>query len=380
MTLIDWLRRKLNSSPPIRPQARQNRINRRNHYRRHKRETVNVDPGSDSIQSADSRQNKEVQPAPADHQVKEPQPVDQAPAKTDFSYESRQQSQISIFYLDENQHEIRPADILNGFSGDRLHFRFPTFADYFITAIDNFTSYFEDDDQEITVHYELRQGQPVLIYSVDTDTGNILQSVNILSDKLGKKYRIDCPNVANYRLITSTGNTLGHFNTDIQKVIFAYRRADWKTVQQVEYYVKLTRHHDVFDEPNGHILRTGLPKNLVLKVFGSVITSNGTSWLNIGGFEWIKNHLLEPSDPPVQEVAGPITETSRNPVRLFGTISFVPGRSVAVFDQPYGTQTNELLDGSRVSIVATIVDDQNLIWYELADHSVIPRNYVAVDE
>lgn len=380
MTLIDWLRRKLNSFPPIRPQARQNRINRRNHYRRHKRETVNVDPGSDSIQSADSRQNKEAQPAPADHQVKEPQPVDRAPAKTDFSYEDRQQSQISIFYLDENQHEIRPADILTGFSSDRLHFRFPTFADYFITAIDDFTSHFEDDDQEITVHYELRQGQPVLIYSVDTDTGNILQSVNILSDKLGKKYRIDSPNVAHYRLITSTGNTLGHFNTDIQKVIFTYRRADWKTVQQVEYYVKLTRHHDVFDEPNGHILRTGLPKNLVLKVFGRVITSNDTSWLNIGGFEWIKNHQLEPSDPPVQEVVGPITETSRNPVRLFGTISFVPGRSVALFDQPYGTQTNELLDGSRVSIVATIVDDQDLIWYELADHSVIPRNYVAVDE
>lgn len=65
---------------------------------------------------------------------------------------------------------------------------------------------------------------------------------------------------------------------------------------------------------------------------------------------------------------------------LFGTINFVAGQQIDVFDEPYGTTIGALEDGSRVSIKARIVDDQGLIWYELADQSIIFSEYVRIDE
>lgn len=64
---------------------------------------------------------------------------------------------------------------------------------------------------------------------------------------------------------------------------------------------------------------------------------------------------------------------------LFGTVDFVAGRPIAVFDKPYGTNTGTVADGQRVSIKARIIDDQGLIWYELADQSVIFSEYVRID-
>lgn len=375
MTLIDWLRQKLNSFSPTHPTRRRNRLIHRNDYHKRKRvteETSNVNESNET--------SRPQQPEQSAHGEATAAPTQETPVKSSSTTETRPQSQITIFYLDENNNEIKPADILTGFSGDRLHFQFPNFDDYFITAIDDFTSHFEDDNQEITVHYELMQGHPVLIYSIDTDTGSILQSVKILRDQLGKRYAVQATSIPDYRLISSTGNTLGHFNQEIQQVIFSYRNANWKTVQPVTYYVKLLNHHDVYNEPAGRSLRTGLPENLIIKIFAQVVTGDDNSWLNIGGFEWIKNEHLQPSDPPAHIVAGPITKTSRNPVRLFGTINFIPNQPITTYDSPYGNKVGELMHGSRISIVATIVDDQDLIWYELANHTVVPRTYIDVDK
>ncbi|GHP14748.1 hypothetical protein YK48G_21730 [Lentilactobacillus fungorum] len=378
MTLINWLRRKLNNfHSPLRSPIK-NRVRRQPDYHKRKQRLNRANPTV-----ADSKPHPSAQPD------KQPQPVQFDDAKSapvtpvkaaTSSIEHQVKSQVVIFYLDENDHEIRPADILNGVSGERIDFRFPSFDQYYVTAIDDFTSHFEDDDQEITVHYELKQGKPVFVNTIDTDTGAVLNSIKVLTNKLGTNYEATPPTIPNYRLISRLGQSLGSFSNRIQHIVFAYRKADWQTVQAVEYYVKLTAHHDVFDAPNGTPLRTGLPQNLVIKIFGRVTTTDGQDWLNIGGFEWIQNKQLQPSDPPTHPVAGLITKTSRNPVRLFGTISFIPGQTIATYRKPYGDQVGTLTDGSRISIVATIVDDQNLIWYELPDHSVLPRNYVNVDE
>lgn len=379
MKFVDWLKQKLNTFVSPQSPAHATRRNRRRDYHQRKRWHMReAEPENDQTSEMASESNDDKR----DEQIEKPdvvidaEPIDSAPTEPAPALNST----VTFFYVDENGQPIKEPDILNGYSGQRVSIQLPSFKKYYLVSIENFSSYFEDFDQQVTLKYALKEGLPVLIYYLDIDTGKVLHRVKIISDKLGKAYDIHAEAINDYRVINNTGQTYGYFDERTHGVIFYYRRVDWKTVQRVEYYVRLKAAHKVFDEPNGKALKTGLPENVITQIFARIDTTDNQSWLNIGGFEWIKNAELEPSDPPTNHLIPPITKTSRNPVMLFGTIDFVPGRSVEVFDEPYGNSIGALENGSRVSIKARIVDDQGLIWYELADQSIIFNEYVRVDE
>ncbi|MEE8823110.1 internalin-J precursor [Lentilactobacillus sunkii] len=377
MKFVDWLKQKLNTF--VSPQSRihGNRRGRRHDYHQRKRWRSPESDTREDPQFADeaSEPTKPHYTEPGDEPSNDQVIVPSEPKEV-----PKIESQVTFFYVDEDNREIKEPDILMGNAGDRLSLQFPSFDKYYLVSIEDFSTYFEDEDQEVTLRYGLKDGLPVIVYFIDIDTGKILHHVQIHSGKLGEPYDVHAKSIEGYRVINNTGQTYGYFDNQTHGVIFYYRRNEWKTVQPVEYYIRLKANHNVFDEPNGQPLKTGLPANVITKVFARIDTTNKQSWLNIGGFEWIKNSNLEPSDPPTNHVIPPITKTSRNPVMLFGTIDFVAGQPIDVFDEPYGTAVGALEDGSRVSIKARIVDDQGLIWYELADQSVIFSEYVRIDE
>lgn len=377
MKFVDWLKQKLNTFVSPRSHGQLNRRGRRHDYHQRKRwQGGNPEP----VEDVEDRK-ADVQSEPAASHSKSDDPLQkQKPAPVKIEPIPKIQSRVTFFYLDEDDNPIKKPDILIGNSGERFSIQLPSFDRYYLSAIDAFSTYFEDDDQEVTLRYALKDGLPVLVYFLDIDTGKVLRHVRIFSGKLGKPYNVHAEDIPDYRVINNTGQTYGYFDDRTHGIIFYYRRINWQTVQPVEYYVRLKSDHDVFDEPNGEVLKTGLPANVIAKVFARIDTTDNRSWLNIGGFEWIQNDHLEPSDPPTNHLIPPITKTSRNPVMLFGTIDFVAGKPIDVFDEPYGNTVGVLENGSRISIKARIVDDQGLIWYELADQSVIFSEYVRIDE
>lgn len=369
MTFFNWLQKHLQTiTPSIRPSQRKRRGRHFDYHHRKRQflETNRTAPLHPDETATSISKNDKSDPEPA--KIVDPSPLD-----------NQHQAQVIFSYLDEAEIPIAKSDIFHGIVGDKIQFKIPSFADYYLTAIDNFTYQFEATNQTVTFRFALKNGLPVMIYCLDTDTGQILRSVQILTGKLGHQYRLTAPEIKGFRVISSTGATYGQFDRQTHGVIFAYRRKNWETVQPVEYFVKLKNAHEVFNNPQGQTLKTGLPANIIIKVFARIDLADKSSWLNIGGFEWIRNTHLEPSNPPLHHLIEQITKTSRNPARLAGTINFVPHKAIAIFNKPYGKKTGALMHGSRVSITATIVDDQNLIWYELADAGVVPKAYVTVD-
>lgn len=374
MTLLSWIKKQLNIITPSIHPAEHRRHARHMDYHRKKRVKF-TEPNSASKPEAPTKPQPDTQNQ--NDELNGERPTVTAKQATSGPAAN---SRVIFSYLDEDDAPIGQSDILNGVAGEPIHFKIPDFSDYYLTEIDNFTATFDSQDQEITLHFARKEGLPVMVYAMDTDTRTILQSVQLLSGKLGKHYSVTAPGIDGYRLTSSAGQTYGNFDNQTHGIVFYYRKSNWRVVQPVTYYVKLTANHQVFGDPGGQALRTGLPANVIIKIFARIDTTDDVSWLNIGGSEWILNANLEPSDLPSYALVADITKTSRNPVRLAGTISFVPGKSIALFDQPYGNQVGSLADGSRVSISATIVDDQDLIWYELADHRVVPQRYLKIDQ
>lgn len=369
MTFFDWIKQQFHTLTVDKSRPKRNHRDHHHDYHQRKRlvdqsQKTNNDQKSPYAIQADN-------PATTLPEIK--QSVDQVSPVTMV------QSQVTFFYLDENHQIIKSPDILVGNRGESFHFKLPRFKNHYLVAIDHFTNHFLAYDQDVTLHFAVKEGLPVMVYTVDFDTGQILQPVKIISDKMGQKYEITAPKIDHFRVINSTGKKYGLFDNRTHGIIFYYRKEDWETVQPVAYFVRLNKHHLVFNEPNGYQLKTGLPANIIIKVFARIDTSNNKSWLNIGGFEWIENQHLEPSDPPIHNLIASMTKTSRNRVMLTGAVDFVPGQSISTFDKPYGKQAGKLLDGTKISIIATIVDDQNLIWYELENHQVIPKGYIKID-
>ncbi|WP_223801690.1 MucBP domain-containing protein [Lentilactobacillus hilgardii] len=370
MTFFSWIKKQLQMITPTIRSDRRKRRSRHPDYHQKKKLTPENNFESDQTDTQQTNQSKTN-----DTLKNEDDSLNTFQNTTSFEM----QSQVIFTYLDKNDRQISSSDIIRGIVGENIQFKLPDFSDYYLTSIENFTHKFEKSDQEVTLRFALKNGLPIMIYCLDTDTGQILKSVQIISGKLGQSYTVNAPKINGFRVISSTGPTFGHFDHQTQGVIFAYRRTHWETVQPVEYFVKLKDAHDVYDSPQGRSLKTGLPARIIIKIFARIDLSDKSSWLNIGGFEWIKNSNLEPSDPPIHNLIDTITKTSRNPARLAGTIDYVPNKAIAVFDKPYGNKINALIHGSRVSISATIVDDQNLIWYELNGNGVVPKMYVIVD-
>ncbi len=376
MTLFSWIKKQLKLITPSIQPTRNNRQRRHSNFYLRNRKIPDSKPLTKSKPTAKLLDDQS--PARSSEQSR-PKAAEVSKSTANTSSEFQITSQLIFTYLDENGQAIANPDILTGISGNQINFQVPSFHDYYLTAIDNFTQTFADSDQEVTFHFALKNGLPVMTYCLDTDTGMMLKSVRIALGQLGERYQIEAPTIKGYRVVSSTGATYGHYDHQVHGIIFYYRHQHWATVQPVAYFVKLTAAHNVYSNPNGQLLTTGLPATIIIKVFARIDLDDQSSWLNIGGFEWIKNTQLEPSDPPTHNLIGPITKTSRNPVRLAGTVNFVPGKSIAVFDEPYGQRVGALLHGSRVSVRSTIVDDQGLVWYEMANQTVIPKSYLKID-
>ncbi|WP_283679138.1 MucBP domain-containing protein [Lentilactobacillus sp. Marseille-Q4993] len=359
MAFMNWLTKKINKVTRF---SRANHpLNRNRHLPRQRKQST-IAPN---------------EPEPVQEEVLTESSTPAADHST-IIHQSHKTTSVSFFYLDENGNQLAEPDIFMGESGKLFQFKIPHFDNYYLHTIDNFTNSFADFDQKAVFHFNLKMAAPVKVYSIDIDTSQMLIPVKLVTGKLGQTYQIEPPKINNYRPINSIGKKYGYFSQTTSDVDFYYRKADWSTVQPIDYYIKLNAAHDVFDEPNGKPLTTQLPRSIIVKVFLKIELDDHQTWYNVGGTQWISGDKVELSDPPADREIKHQTKVNESLSMLSGYIDFLEGKSVSTYDKPYGKSLNKLDNGSEVKIQSTLTDDQQIKWYELEDHSVVPARYVVL--
>lgn len=289
-------------------------------------------------------------------------------------------TKITVAFLDEQHHLLKPTEILVGNSGEPVKFTVPQFDNYFLTTIDNFTTVFLDHDQEISFHFALKNAAPVQIYCLDFDSHKNLRKLDLVRGKLGQTYEIKAPKISNYRLLNSFGATYGIFTRRAKQVAFYYRIQNWQVVHQVKYYVRLLTEHPTYDFPDGQVLGAVIPKTAEVKVFTKIVTTEGQEWLNVGGFQWINQQATVQIDAPTKPTIKAITTTSAVKTNLSGIVEYIADHQVTTFTKPYGEPQSHLNHLQPVRITQIIKDDQNIQWYQLTDNSVVPARYIRLNK
>lgn len=343
---------------------------------RFKRKTPEEEP---DLSTPIKNNNPKKEPAPLPpvaEEVKPQLPVKQ-PQPTQLQLKS---STITYFLVDEHNELIQAPERIVGTVGQRVHYQIPTIPDYFFTGIDELVTVFPEEDATVTISYLVTPGAPVQIYYLNYDTGQIMHPMQVLTGNVGQPYQALPLTFPGYRIIQSTGLTKGVFTNKTNQIVYFYRPQNWHTVQPVHQFIKLTTPTPVFSDIDGEQLPVSLPAQVTLRVFTIITTSDDQGWLDLGGSEWIKAsaHYKEVNPLETPEINPPTWQ--REQLTTTGTVDIAPNTNVASYNRPNGKAVANWDNDTPIEITAKVVDDQQVVWYQLTDQSYLPAIFVDLAE
>ncbi|MGX6429185.1 MucBP domain-containing protein [Levilactobacillus yonginensis] len=319
-----------------------------------------------------------VTPAPSATPVTPPIQLTQNP---DF-YISEQpqalpQATLVIRLVDIHDQALQPALVLTGDLGSSVHFHFPEIPGYALWDIHGFTQDFISPYGLTTLIYDRCWGQPVISYLVDFDSGKLLQLPVIHRGRLDEGFALTPPDLADYHIFQAQGHQRGTFTDQSQQVVYFYRRKSWQTVQRVHQFVRLTIDHDVFDEPAGQLYDYQFPATSLWRLFGIITLTDGSVWYNLGGEQWLNAAETTTQDHRQTTLELPHRRNWQpQPFSQMGTVDYVPGKAVSYYQEPYGEVAGQLKHGTDLDIRVRIVDDQQLVWFQIGPDAYINARYV----
>ncbi|HBF74579.1 MAG TPA: hypothetical protein DDW71_04910 [Lactobacillus sp.] len=281
-----------------------------------------------------------------------------------------------VLYLDDQNQSLAKPQWLNGQLGEKIHFSPRHIDNYLLFHIIGFTTIFASPYRIMTLQYTKKLGHPVIMYSVDYDTREMIAPPVIQTGAVNQPFAFSTAVIDGFHLIKASRSLTGHFTDQAQTIIVMLRRNSWMAVQRISIFVKLLESTRILNQPDGDPYRYEFPKNSVWRAFIRVNTQNGETWFNLGGPQWINGKNITQTDRPEnQQIAHrkPLTFT---PVKQVAVIDFVAGRSLHTYDRPNGQAVKLIADGTRVQITGEYTDTHQLKWYRMADDTVIRAQYV----
>lgn len=274
---------------------------------------------------------------------------------------------LIIYYYDEKQQNICQPQIIFGFKGQLLNFKFKDFTDYNLIHITGFTRYFVDEYGKIILTYRKKDAGQLWLLCRDLDSQKMLQKPRLIYGKLNEPFQISAPALAGYTLIQAKGQLRGRFNQQQKILTFYYRQNDWLKVIHEQKQLKMLTFVSCYDAPNGQLTKVSLAKGSIWQVFESIETRQGL-WHCMGGNIWIKD------DPNALKTVKH-KNTSKNNFYLAkkqaqilkATIDYVPHKMLTLYDQPFGKPINAVADQSLVEISHQINLD-GLTWLYLPQY------------
>ncbi|MDD6431702.1 MAG: MucBP domain-containing protein [Lactobacillaceae bacterium] len=232
---------------------------------------------------------------------------------------------------------------------------------------------------------KFKTGNPIWVYYVDIDSGANLIVPQLLRGRIGEKYQVDKKKFPNYNFVKVEGDLTGTFDMTQRNVKLFYRKQSWGEVQDINMFLKLEAPTVIYDTVEGMPVGQPLPQDIIIKAFQRVATKDGQFWYEIGADQWIKYEKMHVVDDPFNNdqyipsrLENQLTVLQLNNVKA--TVDYIPGKSVDVYDAPYGNQVDKVDDGQEVILTKRLSDSDELTWYEIGPKQFISGNYVKIEE
>lgn len=225
-------------------------------------------------------------------------------------------------------------------------------------------------------------GTPVWVYHIDIDTSSNLAVPQLLRGLVGQHYSVVKGNFDHYNFVEADSDLTGTFDQQPHTVRLYYRRKAWAEVEDIDMYLQFNAPTQVYDYINGVKRQTVYPAGMVLRTFKRVATDDGKFWYEIGPDQWVLYHLMSivsnPFDQPKPEVTGDI-EAMEELTNVKGSIDYVEGEMIQVYDKPYGKIVNELKHDTKVNLIGRMTDKNGVTWYEVEDKGFVNGSYIKIN-
>lgn len=315
-----------------------------------------------------------VKPAP------EPE-VHQATAPTKPAAEKPVKSQTAsavmlVLYLDDHNQALAKPQWLNGRVGEKIHFKPQHIDNYLLFHIIGFTTLFTGPYRIMTLQFTQKMGHPVIMYSVDYDTGEMIASPIIQTGAVNQPFAFTKAAIDDFHLIKASRPLTGHFTDQAQTIVVMLRRNSWTAVQRISIFVRILNSTQILNQPDGQPYQYEFPKNSVWRAFIRVNTTNGETWFNLGGPQWINGKQVAQTDRPTPRQISDRQPVEFTPIDRAAVIDFAAGHSLHTYDQPNGQAVKLIADATPVQLTGQYTDNNGFKWYQMSDTTVIRAQYI----
>jgi hypothetical protein len=222
-------------------------------------------------------------------------------------------------------------------------------------------------------------GMPVWAYYINIDDQSNIVAPQLLKGLYGQHYVVDKTELDNFRFIKAEGDLTGTFEDQPGSVQLFYRKANWAEMEDVDMYLHLKDNTVIYDGIEGLKTPSSLPEGMTIRAFKRVATTNGEFWYEISPDQWVLYKDMEITKNPFEhiELSPSGQQLKFDPVgEVPAQIDYIPGKKIQVYEKPYGKITNELEDGTEVTVIATSTGDDGVTWYKIKGDEFINGTYV----
>lgn len=287
---------------------------------------------------------------------------------------------ILVHHLDQAGNTLQPADMIAGTIGEETYLPAVSIAGYHLVNIDGLTRWFTKPQASITLTYERQAGQPVWMYAYDIDRRELIGRPTMYRGKLGTPYEVSAPTVAGFKLLRSVGDVTGEYTTTSKTVLFFYRNENWQQTDLSTGFIQINHETAVYPYPGATTTNylTKLQPGSTYKTYMRVRLVTHETWYAIGDDQWIpETHLqLTTGDQLLLKLPAGYRVQNQRPVRQTGIVSFVPGKQVHTYIEPYGRYLATVTHGDQVNLIERLADDNGVVWYCLQDQGYLPGRYL----
>lgn len=283
-----------------------------------------------------------------------------------------------VYYKDQNNKNLSRPQIISGTIGSNLRLQFEPINDYNLVGISGFTSTFVTNYGAIILSYEKKHGAAVWIYNQDIDGGYLIGSPTLLRGHLNDPFTYDPVNIPGFNLLRASKTSYGTFTNEQQTIYYYYRNINWKTVDQIDAYIQITKRVRPYDLPDGNSYPAFLPAGVILQVFEKIETNLGTIWYSIGGNQWLESTsnvkmIIQPKYALLPD--NDTNEFTKKIINHSASIDYIPNKSVTIYTKPYGKKLRVLADNTQVTLISQL-SSSNDVWFELKDGGFIDETYI----
>ncbi|CAJ1227100.1 MucBP domain-containing protein [Lactiplantibacillus xiangfangensis] len=287
---------------------------------------------------------------------------------------------ILVHHLDADGNEIQTPDMIAGTVGEEIHLPDVSIAGYHLVHIDGLTRWFTKPQARIVLTYERQAGQPVWVYAYDIDQRQLIGRPTMYRGQLGTPYQVKAPTVAGFKLLRSVGDLTGEYTTTSKTVLFFYRNQNWQQTDLSTGFVQIKTLTAVYPYPGATTTDylTKLQPGSTYKTYMRVRLTDHTTWYAIGDDQWIAEQHVQLTTGVAllpQLPAGYRAQTKQR-VKQTGVVSFVPGKQVHTYLEPYGRYLTTVEHGETVTLIERLADDNGVVWYRLKGRGYLPGRYL----